>query len=64
MLSVEQRKSLGQQVIDIAHHYYAGLKRISVDEAKIEFENRIYMEDALANSALRMGEREVLAGMD
>lgn len=63
MLSFEQRKSLGQQVADIAPHYYAGLKRMSMDEAKIEFENRIYMEDALANSALRMAEWEILKGI-
>lgn len=66
MVESELRVSMGQKVKDIAHHYYAGLKGLSLEEAKKQFEQRVVVGDSMAISALRMAEREVCgwAGFD
>jgi hypothetical protein len=66
LVDSELRVSMGQTVKDIAHHYYAGLKGLSLEEAKRQFEEHVVVGDSIAISALRMAEREVCssAGFD
>ncbi len=63
-MTEEQRVSMGQHVKDTAWHYYAGLKGIPLTDAKKEFNDRLVDHDMLVDTALRMAEREVLAGID
>lgn len=51
---------MGQNVREIAWHYYAGLKGITLKEAQEEFNKYLINESPLALSALRMAEYEVL----
>lgn len=60
----EYRISIGKSVIDIAWHYYAGLRKIPLEEAQQQFNEQLHLGDPLAESALRMAEREVMAGND
>jgi hypothetical protein len=55
------RTSFGQTVKDIAWQYFVGLKGISPNEAKEQFEIQLQRGDPLALSALRMAEKEVLS---
>lgn len=64
LVSREDRISLGKSVIDIAWHYYAGLRKIPLEDAQKQFNEQVYLGDPLAESALRMAEREVMAGID
>lgn len=61
MATEDIRKSMGQTVRDTAVHYYEGLARISSDLAAKQFESRLFSNDPLAISALRMAEFEFLA---
>ena len=61
MFNLEYRISVGKSVKDIAWHYFAGLKGISIKDAQKEFEKELTRGDLLAASALRMAEREVLS---
>ena len=62
LLDIQKRVSKGQAVMDIAFHYYAGLKRISLEDAFNEF-NRLLStgvyDNPWFNCAIRMAEREV-----
>ena len=49
---------MGQNVKDIAWHYYAGLKGISLTDAKKEFSERLFANDILVDTALRMAVNE------
>lgn len=57
---MDDRKNMGQNVREIAWHYYAGLKGITLKEAQEEFNKYLINESPLALSALRMAEYEVL----
>lgn len=61
MATEENRKSIGQEVRDIAVHYYEGLAKVSGDVASEQFKNKLYLNDPLALSALRLAEFEILA---
>ncbi|MGP6220963.1 hypothetical protein [Caldiplasma sukawensis] len=54
---------MGKSVIDIAWHYYAGLRKIPLEEAQEKFNQYLFAEDPLIESALRMAEREVMKGI-
>ncbi|MHB1647759.1 MAG: hypothetical protein ACYCR8_03295 [Cuniculiplasma sp.] len=58
-MTEEQRVHMGQNVKDIAWHYYAGLKGISLTDAKKEFSERLFANDILVDTALRMATTEV-----
>ncbi len=64
MVTQDQRISIGEKVKDIAWHYFAGLKGISIKDAQKEFEKQLYRDDPLAVSALRLAEREAFSGID
>ena len=49
---------MGQNVKDIAWRYYAGLKGISLTDAKKEFSERLFANDILVDTALRMAVNE------
>ena len=50
---------MGRHVIDTAWHYYAGLKGISLTDAKKQFNERLVDNDIIVNTALRMAVTEV-----
>lgn len=54
---------MGKSVIDIAWHYYAGLRKISLEEAQEKFNQFLFVGDPVIESALRMAEREVMSGI-
>ena len=58
-MTEEQRESMGRHVIDTAWHYYAGLRGISLTDAKKEFSERLFANDILVDTALRMATTEV-----
>ena len=58
-MTEEQRESMGRHVIDTAWHYYAGLKGISLTDAKKQFNERLVDNDIIVNTALRMAVTEV-----
>ena len=64
MLDEKQRRSIGQEVKSIALHYYIGLAGMSEKEAEKAFLARLVSNDAIAISALRLAEREAMAGAD
>ena len=60
MTSEEDRVSKGRNVRDIALHYYSGLTGKNVKDASDIFPKALMANDALAESALRLAEHEVL----
>ena len=62
MVEKDTRISLGRTVRDIALHYYTGLTGYGELKASQMFPNALAANDALAESALRMAEHEILHG--
>lgn len=60
MTSEENRTSIGRSVRDIALHYYMGLTGKNEKDAEDIFPRALAANDALAQSALRLAEHEVL----
>ena len=63
MVSQEARVSTGKSVRDIALHYYMGLTGQSEHNAAKMFPNALEANDALAESALRLAEQEVISNL-